>query len=103
MMDPAVEALSQLNWYPGRPYYEPALIMRAPPATYKGAYSIRDWGLRTTALIAYSAPPQPKHNQAYPIKRLRSPNTGNKQAAAPITGVYTGIPAGGACGGGPYS
>lgn len=104
MYDPQVDALGLSSWIPGRPYPEPTFVGRVPLAHYDAAYHIQNWGMRSTQLIRYEAPAYTfKSNQLYPIKRAAAPNTGTQQGRAPAQGIYTGTPASGCTGGGPYS
>ncbi len=102
-MDSQVAQLGQINWLPGRPFPEPAHLMRAAAALYGTPYHNPAFAMRSTQLIAYSAPFAPKHNPAYAIGKPTTQSIGNAQAAAPATGIYTGVPNNGCGGGNPYS
>lgn len=104
MLDPQVDALSEVIYRSPRPYAEPTFIAGTAPATYGVPRSIQNIPYRTTALVTYQAPAYTfKSNQLYPIKRAAAPNTGTSQGAAPASGVYTGVPSSGCTGGNPYS
>lgn len=103
MFDPAVDQLSIRQWIPGPVWPSPVYLGNAPIAYFGTYYHATQIPNRNCVMAFYESPGYPhKGNQLSTTAHAKQTNLGMTTGAAPVSGIYTGIPSG-CTGGGPYS